>query len=157
MDDFTQKVVLAIAGGLLGFGLKWFLAERQAIHELRRETDPGRAEAYKKLWALCRPDFGQRGAVAKNEQPEAVLSPILKYENRKERHQSLRDWYEDGGGLFLWLNATGRYWGAMKLLGKESDLSDAEATELKGHLSWLRTELKNQVGSYTKRDRNTQI
>jgi hypothetical protein len=140
-------------GGVLGFGLNWILAERKERYELRRSIAPMRVEAYKSLWVLCEKD--------------------LKPDERTARIEALWDWYNSGGGLFLSLTASERFFSAMKLMQKVS-LMEQEQKEspieqeqkeslmkqlkdMQDNLTWLRTEMKYHVGSYTRSEKNTPI
>jgi hypothetical protein len=137
MNEPYFNILIAILGGALGFGLNWFLAERQERYELRRSIAQMRVEAYKSLWVLCK----KRG-----------LTP----DELPARAEALWEWYNNGGGLFLSLAASKRYFRAVKLMQKES-LSEAELEDMQVNLTWLRTEMKYHVGSYTLREKNSQI
>jgi hypothetical protein len=137
MNDLIVNTFIALLGGALGFGLKWLLAERKERYELRRSIAPMRAEAYRSLWSLCR---------SRDIAPEA----------RNDRAKSLWEWYDSGGGLFLSLAASNRFFRAIRLLEK-ADLSAAEYQQMKDHLTWLRTEMKYHIGSYTRGEAETQI
>lgn len=136
--------VLGLVGGVLGFGLNWFLAERQERYELRRSIAQMRAEAYKSLWVLCKKDL----------KPDEVAA----------REEALLDWYNsEGGGLFLSLAASKRFIDARELmeearkLMKEKKPTETVLKDIEANLSWLRTEMKYHVGSYTRREKNTKI
>lgn len=126
----------ALAGAALGFLLSWWLEERKQQHELRRSVASVRVKAYRALWPLCAP-------MASQEQPV-------------ERADALLVWYEKGGGLFLSLAATERLLNAMYLL-RAGAVSADERAKLEHHLSWLRTEMKLHIGSYTRREAKTKI
>lgn len=133
MNDVPINILTAVGGGILGFSLKWFLAERKERYELRRSIAPLRAEAYKSLWVLCKSDM-----------------------KTDERLTALWDWYNSGGGLYLSLPASERFHSAVKLMNTDK-LSDQDSIAVKDHLTWLRTEMKYHVGSYTRREKKTQI
>ena len=135
MNEPFFSIFATLLGGVLGFFLKWFLAERKERYELRRSIAPMRAEAYKSLWPLCRE---------------------LKLEERSDRTKELSDWYHSGNGLFLSLAASQRFFSAMKLM-QQKTLTEPELKTMETHLSWLRTEMKYHVGSYTRREKETQI
>ena len=137
MNEPYFNILVAILGGALGFGLKWFLAERKERYELRRSIAPMRAEAYKSLWVLCK-----KKGLTSDELPI--------------RAEALWLWYNNGGGLFLSLAASGRFFGVVKLMQKER-LKEAELKEMLDNLTWLRTEMKYHVGSYTRREKSSQI
>ena len=136
MNELSFNILTILFGGALGFGLNWFLAERKERHELRRSIAPMRVEAYKSLWVLCK----------KGLQPD----------ERTARVEALWDWYNSGGGLFLSLNASERFFSAMKLMQKES-LIEQELKDMQENLTWLRTEMKYHVGSYTQSEKKTRI
>ncbi len=136
MNNLSFNILTVLIGGFLGFGLNWFLAERKERYELRRSIAPSRVEAYKSLWVLCKKD--------------------LKPGEQSERAQSLWEWYHNGGGLFLSLKASERFFSAAKLLGKDK-LSEPELKNLQDNLTWLRTEMKYHIGSYTQKEKKTQI
>ena len=137
MNEPYFNILIAIVGGALGFGLNWFLAERQERYELRRSIAQMRVEAYKSLWVLCK----KRGLI-----PDELPA----------RAEALWDWYNSGGGLFLSLAASERFFRAVKLMQKEK-LSEPELKDILDNLTWLRTEMKYHVGSYTRREKNSHI
>ncbi len=136
MNDISFNILTVFIGGILGFLLNWFLAEKKERYELRRSIAPIRVEAYKSLWVLCKKD--------------------LKPGEQSERAQALWEWYHNGGGLFLSLKASERFFTAAKLLGNDK-LSEYELKDLHDNLTWLRTEMKYHIGSYTKTEKKTQI
>lgn len=137
LDDLISKIVLAVAGGVGGFLLNWFLVERKEWYELHRSIAPARADSYRALWPICR--------------------RIVEDAERATRAIDLRSWYEQGGGLFLSLRASQRYFAAIALLERKGELTTSEFKQLGEHLTWLRTEMKYHVGSYSRRDAKTQI
>ncbi|HLP94024.1 MAG TPA: hypothetical protein VK168_08305 [Saprospiraceae bacterium] len=136
MSDLTINVALLLLGGAFGFVLQWVLAERREHYELRRSIAPFRIDAYRALWVLC-----------DKSDIEITLN---------ERAVALKKWYHDGGGLFLSLAASKRFFNVLALLQK-SDLNQSDLEQLKENLTWLRTEMKYHVGSYTKKEAHTQI
>lgn len=136
MNELSFNILTALVGGALGFGLNWFLAERQERYELRRSIAQMRVETYKSLWVLCKQELepGERNA----------------------RVEALSNWYDGGGGLFLSLAATERLFRALKLMRQEK-LTGPELVKMQDNLTWLRTEMKYHVGSYTWREKNTPI
>lgn len=136
-STLIQSVLLAVAGGVGGFSLNWMLAERREWHELRRSISAARAEAYQNLWPLC------RGNVRESD--------------RSIRLRRLTSWYERGGGLFLSLRASQRYFDAIALLRQRAPLNAGQNAKLNEHLTWLRTEMKRHVGSYTRHEAKTRI
>jgi hypothetical protein len=125
-----------LVGGALGFALNWMLEERKQLHELRRSAGPVRVKAYRALWPLC--------------------ASVLRDEQRGEQAEALLRWYESGGGLFLSLPAAKRFYQAVHLLRADA-LSVNEREALKNHLTWLRTEMKAHIGSYSRQEAETQI
>lgn len=136
MSDLTINVALLLVGGAFGFVLQWVLAERKEHYELRRSIAPFRIEAYRALWVLC----------DKTNVEETVM----------HRAEALKKWYHEGGGLFLSLAASNRFFNVIALLQK-SELTEVEIRQLKENLTWLRTEMKYHVGSYTRKEAHTQI
>jgi hypothetical protein len=131
-----ERVILVLLGGTVGFATRWILAERRERWALRRSIPQLRAEAYKRLWPLCEPCL-------------AV--------DRKTRALKLKAWYsDDGGGLFLSLSASKRYFSALAGLEK-GELTDSEEEGLNADLTWLRTQLKYHVGSYSWHEAKSQI
>lgn len=135
-EDLIGKAAIALVAGFLGFFVKWFLAERAERHQLRRSIAPLRARAYRSLWRLCRQDVTD--------------------DTRTERADELKGWYERGGGLYLSLAASQRYFAAVQRMGAET-ISDRDLEMIRDNLTWLRTELKQHVGSYTSREAHKQI
>lgn len=133
---FTNVAVASVAG-VLGFALSWFLEERKQHHELRRSAGPLRVEAYRSLWPLCGQDH--KNGQGRQEQADAMFS-----------------WYESGGGLFLSFAAAEHFFDARKLL-LTKHLSEQEQKEVWHHLTWLRTEMKHHIGSYTRKEAATQL
>lgn len=136
MSDLSINVMLLLLGGTFGFVLQWSFAERKEHYELRRSIAPFRIEAYRALWVLC----------DKNEL----------YQQLGARADALNKWYNNGGGLFLSLAASKRFFTALSLLKREN-LSEMELEQLSENLTWLRTEMKYHVGSYTRKEAQTQI
>jgi hypothetical protein len=102
---------------------------------LKKSISEKRAEYYIELWKLCDMDIGTQ-------------------KKQKERFDKLRLWYSKGGGLLLPFKATDRFVGALNLLenSKDKKLVEEELEELKENLSWLRTEMKYEVGAYSRRE-----
>jgi|LakMenEpi03Aug12_release.lakeMendotaPanAssembly.Ray.scaffolds.fasta_scaffold891056_1 hypothetical protein len=136
MSDLTINVALLLLGGAFGFVLQWVLAERREHYELRRSIAPFRIEAYRTLWMLC---------------DKTDVEDFL-----DQRGKDLKKWYHDGGGLFLSLAASKRFFNVLALLQKQ-ELNSLEIEDLKENLTWLRTEMKYHVGSYTRKEAHTQI
>lgn len=136
MSDLSINVLLLFLGGTFGFVLQWSFAERKEHYELRRSIAPFRIEAYRALWVLC----------DKNEIDRQL----------SVRAEALFKWYNDGGGLFLSLAASKRFFSVLTLLRRDN-LNGVEMEQLKENLTWLRTEMKYHVGSYTRKEAHTQI
>jgi len=128
MNEPYFNILIAILGGALSFGLNWFLAERKERYELRRSIAQMRVKACKSLWGLCK-----KLGMTPNELPA--------------RAEALWDWYNNGGGLFLSLAASERFFRAAKLMQKES-LSETELKDIQVNLTWLRTEMKYHVDRF---------
>jgi hypothetical protein len=138
MNEPYFNILVAILGGALGFGLKWFLAERQERYELRRSIAQMRAEAYKSLWVLCK----EKGLTS-DELPARI--------------EALWNWYNNGGGLFLSLAASKRFFAAVNSIQKENLSEEEKLKVMLDNLTWLRTEMKYHVGSYTRREKSSKI
>ena len=122
MNEPYFNILVAILGGALGFGLKWFLAERQERYELRRSIAQMRAEAYKSLWVLCK----EKGLTS-DELPARI--------------EALWNWYNNGGGLFLSLAASKRFFAAVNSIQKENLSEEEKLKVMLDNLTWLRTEM----------------
>ena len=136
-DELTLAIVTAITGIFIGFFGNYFIAKFTARKELKKSISTDRAEHYLRLWELCNRD-------------------IQSNKKQLKRLEKLKKWYDEGGGLLLPFKATDRLIGAMNILEKSLD-SPLEASQLKNlehDLSWLRTEMKYEVGSYTRKEAN---
>lgn len=124
-------------GLLVGFWGNYFIAKFNARNEQKKSIAGKRAEMYIMLWELCDKQIDTR-------------------KEQKDRLLKLHDWYLKGGGLLLPFQATDRLAGAMRKLevSKEKELDERELSSLKQDLSWLRTEMKYEVGSYTRKEAN---
>jgi hypothetical protein len=134
-----KEVIAAMIGG--GFGLVASVLSIWATvvaHNVRREMQvkilEPQLEAYRKLWALM-----------------DVASPTLVKEwSREERgtlEAKLRAWYyEKGNGIFLSRESRAFLVEAKKSLLDAKIASDA----IRGTLSNLRSQLKNDIGVYGK-------
>jgi len=136
-EDVTLGIVTAISGIFIGFFGNYFIARFNARKELKKSISADRAEHYLKLWKLCNRD-------------------IRSEKKQIERLEKLKNWYDTGGGLLLPFKATDRFIGAMNILEKSSEhkLTNTELKTLENDLSWLRTEMKYEVGSYSRKEAN---
>ncbi len=130
-------IITTCAGLFIGFFSNYFIAKFNARNELKKSISEDRARFYIELWELC-----DRNIDSKEEQ-------ITRYEK-------LNKWYKKGGGLLLPFEATDRFIGALTLLKKSTTktLSEEETKHIINNLSWLRTEMKYEVGSYTRKEAN---
>jgi hypothetical protein len=138
MAELLQNIGLTILGIVIGFGGNYFLAVFNARSELKKEIATKRASYYIELWKLC--EFN-----------------LITKENNIERYKLLKDWYDSGGGLLLPFKATNRLLSAMKLLKNSEELNTAKMEKIRENLTWLRTEMKYEVGSYSRREAKTQL
>ncbi|HMU15117.1 MAG: hypothetical protein JST41_07400 [Bacteroidetes bacterium] len=140
-NSLEVGLLSTLIGLVVGFLSNYVIARLNARSELIRSISDKRADAYVALWKLCNGrDLGNRAA-------------------RIERHGQLNEWYANGGGLFLRFAATNRLMSAIRILGRaeQGDASDAELADLAHNLSWLRTEMKYAVGSYSRLEAKRQI
>ena len=132
----TPVVVAAVAGALAGFVLQYVLQERKAGYEMRNAIAQPRVQAYLELWPMC-----------DKEVPDV---------ERAGRAEALWSWYSKGGGLFLSLAGSIHFFSALRLL-KEEALEPERVEALQTHLTWMRTEMKFHVGSYSRGQARKQI
>ena len=130
-------IITTIIGLVLGFFSNYLLAKYNSRSELIKSTIEKRANSYVELWELC----------------DDKLSSHAK---QKERYEAMKKWYSEGGGLFLKFEATDRFIECVSILKEANnyELSNNQLIKLKEHLSWLRTEMKYAVGSYSRREAN---
>lgn len=138
-SDVLQNLLIATAGIIVGYITSLFLARYNAKMALQRELKNAiaqkKAETYIKLWKLC----------------ENNISNEKEQEKRLKR---LQKWYSNGGGLMLSFKAAGHFFGAIE--GLEEDF-EKNKEKLKTHFTWLRTEMKYEVGSYTRKEADTNL
>jgi len=133
MSELFQQISLTVIGIAIGFSGNYYLAIFRARNELKKEIAMKKASYYIELWKLCENNLNDTAS-------------------RNERHDSLEKWYTDGGGLLLSFKATNRLLGAIRILKNTKELALDEESKLKENLTWLRTEMKYEVGSYSKRE-----
>lgn len=135
MNGIILGIITTGFGLLIGFFGNYFIAKFNARNEIKKSTAEKRADSYIELWKLCR-------------------NGIDSQEEQKKRFKKLKIWYTNGGGLLLPFKATDRFVGALNLLraSKKLKLSDEQLKKLKSDLSWLRTEMKYEVGSYSRKE-----
>lgn len=134
-EELILGITTAIIGVFIGFFGNYFIAKFNARHELKKSISEDRAKHYLELWQLCSRDLGSQ-------------------KKQITRYKKLKEWYDKGGGLLLPFKATDRLIGAIKILEKSIDekVSKEQLKILKIDLSWLRTEMKYEVGSYSRRE-----
>ncbi len=136
--DLIQSLVIAIVGVVIGYITSLFLAKYNAKMALQRELKNSiaskKAEKYIELWKLC----------------EFNINDL----EQQQRLDKLQQWYSGGGGLMLSFKATDHFFGAINVLKNEID---QENNILKRHFTWLRTEMKYEVGSYTRKEADTHL
>ncbi len=140
MNDITLGIVTACLGIIIGFFGNYFIAKYNARNELKKSISESRAKSYMELWTLCD-------------------NNIRTHKKQKRRYEKLNKWYLDGGGLLLPFKATDRFIGALNLLQKSEDieLNKEQHNQVVGNLSWLRTEMKYEVGSYSRKEANRNL
>lgn len=138
MSELSTGVILTLVGIGIGFLSNFLIAKFKARYELKGAIATIKANFYIDLWKLCEQDID-------NE------------EERISKYTSLNKWYANGGGLLLSFNATDHFIGALKLLKKTDGLSHEEILKLKEHLTWIRTEMKFEVGTYSRKEANTKL
>lgn len=139
MSELGQNIIIALLGLSIGYVTSLLLAKFNAKMALQRELKNAIAskkiEGYVALWELC----DQR---------------ISSVEEMGVRRDDLNNWYAKGGGLFLPFKATNHFFGAVKILEKK-DISALD--DLHKEFTWLRTEMKFEVGSYTRKEADTSL
>ncbi len=137
--DVLQNLLIAITGIIVGYITSLFLAKYNAKMALQRELKNSiaqkKAEMYIELWKLCE-------------------NTISKKKEQEERLKELKTWYSNGGGLMLSFKAADHFFGALEALKKDFDKNNET---LKMHFTWLRTEMKYEVGSYTRKEADTYL
>ncbi|MEP0265112.1 hypothetical protein [Dokdonia sp.] len=137
--DVLQNLLIATAGIIVGYITSLFLAKYNAKMALQRELKNSiaqkKAETYIKLWKLCE-------------------NNISKKEEQDKRLEKLQKWYSNGGGLMLSFKAADHFFGALDILKKDFEKNNEV---LKTHFTWLRTEMKYEVGSYTRKEADTYL
>ena len=146
----SDSIILAIIDklliGVIVLTVAYWLNHRLEILKgslsFQTALAPNRTEAYQTLWE-------------KTERltPREVRS--LDVSTAKGScFEDLRDWYyKNGNAMYLSLDAADLFLGGLKLLER----TDVSAEEIKNHFSLLRTQLKVDLGVYTKADAKVQI
>ena len=148
MDEFNQKILLIIFDkGLFALALtvvaglvKWLLQKDQAQRDLVKEIAPKRAEAYEKLWKetepLCR------------KKPSELTKQF-----REEMHDKLnKAYFTDGAAMYLSHKASSIF-----LKAKRSLIDDIDVTVVIDEISSFRTQLKEDLLIYSKREAKTPL
>jgi uncharacterized membrane protein YgaE (UPF0421/DUF939 family) len=138
MGDLSNSIVLTLLGIGIGFLSNFLIARYKARYELKGAIANTKANFYIDLWKLCEQNIESK-------------------EEREAKYKSLNSWYTEGGGLLLSFGATDRFIGALKLLQKSKDLTLDEINLLKQHLTWIRTEMKFEVGTYSRKEAKTKL
>ena len=137
--NFAHEVYLilidkALIGALIAVGgaaFAWYSDRTKAREELAKSVAPARVEAYRELWKIS-------------------LRPMR---DRAARREELEAWYDDGGALFLSLRAAEPFFRLRN--GLRDDRMDTDG--LRQIASSLRTELKHDCGTYSRREAETKI
>lgn len=138
MGDLSNGIILTLVGIGIGFLSNFLIAKFKARYELKGAIAITKANFYIDLWKLCEQN-------------------IKTLEERNKKYKLLKDWYVEGGGLLLSFKATDRFIGALKILQKAEDLSSENLMKLKEHLTWIRTEMKYEVGTYSRKEARTKL
>jgi hypothetical protein len=138
MNEVTIGLITAFIGIVIGFFGNYFIAKLNARIELKKSVSDRKAAYYVQLWKLCGKNIKTREA-------------------QRERYKKLGKWYKKGGGLLLTFKATDKFLGALNILktSKQQKITGDELDLLISNLSWLRTEMKFEVGSYTRKEANS--
>ncbi len=139
MHNLTSSILLALFGVIIGYISNYLIAKYKARFELKNAITDIKAKYYIDLWGLCEPKISSE-------------------EERLNKYNQMKQWYEKGGGLLLSFKATNHFLGALKILEKDQKtISKKRVTDLKKHLTWIRTEMKYEVGSYSRKEAKTQL
>ncbi|QIB65715.1 hypothetical protein [Kineobactrum salinum] len=138
IDKLLIGVIMLIAAYWLNHRLETF----KGALSFQTALAPERTAAYQMLWEKTEP-------LTPREVAELDVSTA-----KGSCFEDLRDWYyKNGNAMYLSLNAADLFLGGLKLLER----TEASAEEIKDHFSSLRTQLKVDLGIYTKADAKVQI
>ena len=136
-----KEVIAAVSGGVLGLiGSVLSIWATVVAHNVRREMQvkllEPQLDAYRKLWSLM-------------EVASPSLEQELSSDERSTLEGALRGWYyATGNGIFLSKESR-----ALLVKAKKSLLDSKIASgTIRGMLSTLRSQLKNDIGVYGKTD-----
>jgi hypothetical protein len=146
----SDSVILAIADKLLigvlvlivGFWLSQRLETLKAGLAFQTALAPQRTAAYSALWAMTEPLSPRERSTLSFSQAETLF-------------EQLRTWYYDkGNAMYLSLDAADLFLRGLSALERADQ---ARAKEIRGLFSNLRTQLKVDLGIYSKADAKLQI
>jgi hypothetical protein len=149
--DLSESVALAIVDKLLigvlvlivGYWLNQRLETFKGSLAFQTALAPKRTAAYETLWEKTEPLTPREVAAL---DVSAAKSSCF---------EDLRSWYYDkGNAMYLSLDAADLLLGGLKLLERAEQVS---ATVIKEHFTSLRTQLKVDLGVYTRSDAKVQI
>jgi hypothetical protein len=138
MDSLINSITLTIFGVAIGYVSTFLITKYKVKYDLKNAISNIKAKNYMELWSLCESNIHSR-------------------EERLKKLKLMKKWYEKGGGLLLSFNATNHFLGALKILELTNDIDLETIKKLKKHLSWIRTEMKFEVGSYSKKEAKTKL
>ena len=148
MDEFERKVwltildkgLLAIILALVAGLVKWLLQRDQAQRDLVKEIAPKRAEAYERLWKLTEPFCRKKHSE-------------IHQQFRDEMHRKFNEaYFDEGAALYLSHKASSIF---LRVKGHLVDNTDAAV--LVKELSSFRTQLKQDLKIYSKREAETPL
>jgi hypothetical protein len=135
-----DKLIIGVLLLIFGFWISRSLERFKANEALKAAFAPLRATKYQELWSKT--------------ELLSPTNPDVTQPQRKQLHDSLKQWYYDSGGaMVLSLNAADLFLKAQKSLLKPEITSEEIVTIFSG----LRTELKIDLGVYRPAERNVQI
>jgi hypothetical protein len=140
--SIIDKLLIGVLILIFGYWLNERLEKLKGQINLTNAVAPNRAEAYSKLWKITEP-------LSPN-----VEEPLDDQQIQKVR-QELSSWYySDGNAMYLSFEASDLFLKSMPLLG---DGATSRWDEIKESFSLLRTQLKVDIGTYTRRQARRQL
>jgi hypothetical protein len=139
----VDKVLIGVLVLIVGYWLNKRIETLKGSLAFQTALAPERTGAYKTLWEKTKP-FTPR------EVAELDVNVV-----KSSCFKDLRDWYYDqGNAMYLSLDAADLFLGGIKLL---EHADQGSAKKIKDHFSSLRTQLKVDLGVYTRADAKIQI
>jgi hypothetical protein len=139
----ADKLLIGVLVLILGYWLNQRLETFKGSLAFQTALAPKRTAAYEALWEKTAPLTPRDVATL---DVRAATGSCL---------QDLRSWYYDkGNAMYLSLDAADLFLAGLKLLGRGDQVS---AEKIRHHFSSLRTQLKVDLGVYTRADAKVQI